>query len=271
MDVKEWFTKHKWVILLAIYLFALTLQIIAKGWETFYTSAGIGLIVAILATVFNNSRNVKKIFRKIKYFFGYGMFKWEANSVFIVRKDIFGTLSSQEETLKKISKDALEHNDISVKGSEAIQMSFDKLRNLKIFLEEYVMYLDISITDADYMDEDENALIAVTIKTKASLRYRDNNKAINGLLLDFYYFFEKQYNPTEQKYTFKIQPENMPKDFLKKHFINEYSSDEVDAFSITSMKSKSSVERVNQKLLSLTTDRREELNSAIKNLILRLS
>jgi hypothetical protein len=270
MDLKNWFTKNKWIFLVLIYIGALTIQVVTKGWSTLLTSAGIGLIIALIATVFNYSRQAKRILRHIKYFLGYGMFKWEANSVFTIKKDAFPTLTSQEAILRKISKESLENNNISL-NAESIQISYDRMRNLKIFLEQYVMYLDLSITDADYTDDEGNDLIYVNIKTKASLRYRDNNKAINGVLLDFYYFLERHYNPIDQKYSFSIQPENMPKDFLKKQFIQEYSAEEIDSFSIISKKTKSSVEKVNHKLLTLTTNRREDLNKSIKELILRLS
>ncbi|MBN8253861.1 hypothetical protein [Priestia flexa] len=271
MDFKKWFTNNKWIVLLLVYLAALILQFISKGWSALPTSAVIGLIVAIVATTFNNSREVKRLFRKIKYFLGFGMFKWEATSVFTVKKTMFKNSREQEEILRKIAKECLEDNDIDTKKSDSIQTSFDKAKNLKLFIEAYVMYLDISVTDADSYDDDGDELVYVTIKTKASLRYKDNNKAINGVLLDFYYRFEKKYSPQEQKYTVQIQPENMSKDFLTKNFINEFYPNEVSSFNITSKQSKSTIETVSHKLLSLTTDRREELNNSIKNLILKLS
>jgi hypothetical protein len=271
MDIKKLITNHKWIVLLFIYFIALGIQIYNLGLNAFISAAGIGLVIAILTTILNHSRLVKKTLRKIKHFLGFGMFKWEAVSVFTIKKDAINSLKSQEEEFIKLSTAALEHNKIDIKKNVSVQTSFDKLNNLKIFLDEYVMYLDVSITDADMNDDDGNELIYLTIKTRASLRFRDNNKAINGLLLDFYYFTEKKYNPTEQKYTFKIEPENMSKDFLKSHFINEFSVDEIDSFNITSKKSKTTIEKVNEKVLTITTDRREELNSAIRNLILRLS
>jgi hypothetical protein len=270
MDVQKWIANNKWFLLLVIYVFALFMQIYKNGWGVFLTSAGIGLSVAIFATIFNNSRSVKKIFRKIKYFFGFGMFKWEATAVFTVRKDNLPSLTSQESEFEKIARKALENNGINTKQPDEVQPSFDKLKKLKIFLKKYVMYLDIALTDADFTDDDGNALVYVTIKTDASLRFKDNNKAINGILLDFYYFFEQHYKPIEQKYTFKIEPEDMPKNFLTKQFINEFTHDEVDKFLIK-VKNPKANEEVNEKYLTLTTKRREELNGAIKNMLLRLS
>lgn len=271
MDIKNWITNHKWLCLIIIYLVALGIQMYNNGASAILSAAGIGLMIAILTTLFKNSRKLKKLLRKIKYFLGFGMFQWEANSVFTVKKEELRSLKLHEEEFIELSTAALEHNNIPVKKNISVQTSFDKLNNLKIYLDKYVMYLDVTLTDADMVDDDGDELVYVTIKTRASLRYRDNNKAINGLLLDFYYFFEKKFNPIEQKYTFKIKPENMAKDFLKSHFINEFSANEIESFNIISKKSKTTIEKVNEKVLTITTDRREELNGAIKNLILRLS
>ncbi|AMQ19673.1 hypothetical protein [Geobacillus sp. JS12] len=270
MDIKKWVAHNKWFILVIIYLIALCIQIYKNGWGVLFTSSGIGLSIALCATIYNNSRSVKKFFRKIKYFLGFGMFKWEANAVFTVRKDRLPSLTSQESELEKIARKALENNGLDSKQPDAVQPSFDKLKNLKLFLKKYVMYLNVTLTDADFVDDDGNDLVYVNIKTDASLRFKDNNKAINGILLDFYFFFEQHYKPIEQKYSFKIEPEDMPRNFLIKQFINEFTQDEVDGFSIK-VKNPRANEEVNEKYLSLTTNRREELNGSIRNMLLRLS
>ncbi|KMJ59397.1 hypothetical protein AB685_00455 [Bacillus sp. LL01] len=269
MDFKKWMTNNKWIVLLLLYGAALIIQVINNGASVFGSVVGIGLIIAIISTFLDNSRKAKQTLRACKHFFGYGMFKWEAIGVFTVRKEQVPTLFSKERVFKEIAEKSLKNSNITL-THDSVQTSFDRLSNLKVFIEKYVMYLDISLTDAEIYDDDGKDLVYITIRTVASLRYRDNNKAINGILLDFYYFFEKEFIPSEEKYTVIVEPENMPKDYLVKQFLIEHKPNEVESFNILS-KSTSTVEKISHRNITLTTDRREILSGALKKLVLKIA
>lgn len=57
---------------------------------------------------------------------------------------------------------------------------------------------------------------------------------------------------------------------MKKHFINEYTPDEITSFNII-CKGARSREVINEKNITFITNRREELHHMVKNAILRLS
>lgn len=269
MDLKKWFSNNKWILLVLVYIVALVFQYTTYQWGLFLTPAGISLSVALVATLFSNSRSLKTLVRKIKFFFGFGLFKWEAQATITVRASKFDTLKKQEETLIELLKEAMKNNDIKL-NSNSVDPSYDKLGRLKLLVEKYVAYFDISLSDLDEQDDDGFAVKTLTITTKASLRYKDSNKAINGILLDFYHNIEHKYNPVLQKYTVTIEPVDFEKNFMKKHFINELVPDDITSFQIT-CKSPRVWETINDKNINFVTNRREELNQLIKNAILRLS
>lgn len=269
MDLKKWFTNHKWIVLVLVYFIALYFQYRTYQWGVFKTAAGIGLILALLTTLFTNSKNLKKLIRRIKFFFGFGIFKWEAQAVFNVRISKFSSLKKEEINITEILKEALKEKNENI-TSDSIQPSYDKIGNLKLLVDKYVAYFDISYTDLEEEDDDGFRLKTLSINTKASLRYKDNNKAINGLLLDFYYNIEQKYNPVNQKYTITITPEDFEKNYMKKQFINELTPDEFSTFNINNSTQRV-YENINEKNINFVTNRREDLNNLIKSAILKLS
>lgn len=269
MDIKNWVSNNKWIFLIILYMIALFFQYKTYQWGLLKTAPGIGLIIAVLTTLFTNMRSLKRLIRKIKFFFGFGLFKWEAQATFNVRGTKFLSLKKEEDNIIQLMKSALEDNNEKV-TSKSIEPSYDKIGNLKLLVEKYVAYFDISVTDLDAQDDDGFAVKTININTKASLRYKDSNKAINGLLLDFYYQFEQKYNPVSQKYDVTIEPSDFEKNYMKKQFINELTPDEVSSFSINNKTSRV-VENINEKNINFVTNRREDLNNLIKSAILRLS
>lgn len=269
MDLKKWIGNNKWIILVVVYLIALGFQFKTHKWGLFINPAGISLIVALLATLFGYSRSLKSLVRKIKFFLGFGLFKWEAQATMSVRVTKFDSLKKQEETIMKLLNDALLENNEKV-NNRSVQPSYDRLGNLKLLIEKYVAYFDISLSDLDEQDDDGFAIMTLKITTKASLRYKDSNKAINGILLDFYHNLEQMYNPVSQKYVVTIEPMDFEKNFMKKHFINDLIPDDISSFQIY-CKSPRVHETISDKNINFVTNRREELNQLIKNAILRLS
>ncbi|WP_144467666.1 ABC transporter permease family protein [Bacillus toyonensis] len=266
MDLKNWFSNNKWICLVVVYVVAIFFQYKANGIGFIKTSAGIGLVVALLTTILTNARSVKRFIRKIKFFLGFGMLKWDADATFAVRYKDFKTIKAEEENIRNLLFKALKDNGVE---NERLEPSYGG-QNLKILIEKYVISLDFSFSDAEMTDDEDFALGWVKIRTLASLRYKESNKAIHEILMDFYRYFEQKYNPTEQKFTVSIQPENFEKNFMKKQFINEYTPDEITKFNITCANPRA-IESVNEKNISFVTDRREELQNMVKNATLRLS
>lgn len=269
MDLKKWFSNNKWIYLVILYIIAMYFQYRASGIKFITTSAGIGLLIALLGTLFTNARSVKRVIRKIKFFMGFGMFKWDAQANFSVRYNDFKSVQAEEEAIIKMLSEVLKENEIKV-DKKSIEPSYGKQRNLKFLVTKYVLSLDISFSDAEMTDDEGFALGWIKINALATLRYKDSNKAIHDILLDFYREFEKKYSPSEQKYSITIEPEDLEKNFMKKHFINEYTPDEITSFNII-CNGKKSTETINQNNITFVTKRREELHHMVKNAILRLS
>jgi hypothetical protein len=239
-----------------------------KIMQLFQIMAKYSLIIVVLTTLFTNLRGLKKLMRKIKFFLGFGLFKWEAQATFSVRDSKFLSIKKEEESIIQLMKSALEENNEKV-TNKSIEPSYDRFGSLKLFVEKYVAYFDISVTDLDEQDDDGFSVKTIKINTKASLRYKDSNKAINGLLLDFYYQFEQKYSPVSQKYDVTIAPVDFEKNYMKKQFINELTPDEISSFSINN-NSKRAIENINEKNINFVTNRRENLNYLIKSAILVL-
>ncbi|MDM5429080.1 hypothetical protein [Bacillus mycoides] len=269
MDLKKWFSNNKWVYLAALYIIAMIFQYRASGIKFITTAAGIGLLIALLGTILTNVKSIKRVIRKIKYFMGFGMFKWDAQATFTVRYTDFKSVQAEEENIIKILSTVLKENEIKV-NQKSIDPSYGKQRNLKLLVTEYVLSLDVSFSDAEMTDDDDFALGWLKVNALATLRYKDSNKAIHDVLLDFYRELEKKYSPTEQKFSITIEPKDLEKNFMKKHFINEYTPDEITSFNII-CKGARSREVINEKNITFITNRREELHHMVKNAILRLS
>lgn len=267
MDVKEFVKKYWWVVLLALYLISFCIKLSAEGWATFTTTAGIALLVAIIQTVSNNSRLLRKAFRYLKYFVGFGTFVWDTNAKYLIRGSY--KLSDQTGDIKKIVESALKENKIKFKHDD-IEISADKLGRTKIYVGPLAIYLNLDVTDAEQRDDDGFALFWLNIRARTSLRYKNMSKVINGFLIDFYSGIDDKYGPIDQKYTVKVNVEGMAENFFKEQFIKEFSPHEVTKFSIM-VKSSRSNQEVTEKQISITTNRREELVSSVKNLLIRLS
>lgn len=245
-------------------------QFSINKWRFIITPAGIGLIIALLTTILTNSKAVKKFLRKIKYFIGFSMFKWEAQADFTIKRDnINSTLEAEEEKILKILLLSLKNNKEN-HNKKDVRISYSKHRNMILTIKDYVVDMEFSLTDLAGIDDDGDEVIALKIKTIASLRYKDSNKAIEGILLEFYYQLCKKYEPSYEKYTFTIEPEKAGKDYMKKIFINEYDPDEITAFEIRNNNTRYN-EFVTQKSINFVTKRRDELKNLVKSAILRLS
>ncbi|MFX3617999.1 MAG: hypothetical protein ACE3JK_10770 [Sporolactobacillus sp.] len=265
-----WLRNNGWFWLFVVYAIATILQYAEQGWHFVLTASGIGLIIALLTTVFSNLRALVRIYRRIKYYFGPSIFKWTASADFDVRVNKFTTIAVEEKNLVTLFKKALEKNGLPINEFGSPAPSRDKFGNLIIFTKEYYMNTVISLTDNGEEDNEGYSLYEINFKTYAALRYRDKNKAINGILLELYKLFEKKYFPSTEKYSIHLELENVPDDFWKKQFVREFLPSEVSNFSIRTNLTRS-VQEASNKGISLTTDRREELYSAINDLILRIS
>ena len=51
--------------------------------------------------------------------------------------------------------------------------------------------MEFALTDLDDIDDEDDEVRTLKITTIASLRYKDSNKAIEGILLEFYYLLCK--------------------------------------------------------------------------------
>jgi len=80
MDFMKWVKNNKWIVLIILYVIAIIFQFHSNKWGFLGTSAGIGLIIALISTLFTYSNLIKKFIRKTKFFIGPSMFKWEATS-----------------------------------------------------------------------------------------------------------------------------------------------------------------------------------------------
>ncbi|MCY8103402.1 hypothetical protein [Bacillus mojavensis] len=270
MDLKKWFADNKWIYLTTLYIIAMIFQFTINKWRFIITPAGIGLIIAFFTTILTNSKPIKKFLRKIKYFIGFSMFKWEAQADFVIKRDnLNSTLVAEEEAILELLLTALKNNKEN-HDKKDVRVSYSKNRNLILTIKNYVVDMEFALTDLDDIDDEDDEVRSLKIITIASLRYKDSNKAIEGILLEFYYLLCKKYAPSSEKYTFTIEPEKVGKDYMKKIFINEYESDEITAFEIRSNNTRYS-EFVTQKSIKFVTKRREELKDLVKRAILRLS
>ncbi|MFP7229122.1 hypothetical protein SFB99_12955 [Bacillus altitudinis] len=270
MDLKKWFSNNKWIILILLYIVAMTIQFINSGWHFVYSAAGIGLIIALISTLLTNSKPIKRILRKLKYFIGFSMLKWTAQAdLEISLMNINSKLVVEEDEILKTLLIALKNNDEN-HGKNDVRISYSKSGNLILTIKKYVVDMEFILTDLDNISEDDQELRTLKITTIASLRYKDSNKAIEGILLEFYYLLNKKYEPVTEKYSFTIEPENVGKDYMKKIFINEYEPDEISDFEILS-NNRRYTEFVTKSNIIFVTKRREELKNLVRNAILRLT
>lgn len=267
MDIIEYAKKYWWTLLLGLYIVSVIIKFNKEGPAGLATVAGISLLVAIVQTIANNSRNMKRAYRYLKYFIGFGTFVWDTNAKFLVR----GTyrLSDHNAEIKKFVEEALKQNNIKYKHDD-IEVSADKLGRIKIYVSPLSVYLSLDVTDAEQRDDEGFALFWLNIRARTSLRYKNMNKVINGFLIDYYKLLDDRYGPVDQKYTVKVNVEGMAESFLKEQFIKEFSPSEVTKFTIM-VKSSRSNQEITEKQISVTTNRREELVNSVKDLLLRLS
>lgn len=239
-------------------------------WGFVITPAGIGLIIAFFTTIMTNCKPIKKLLRKIKYFIGFSMFKWEAQANFTIKRDTLkSTLVAEEEKILELLLSSLKKNNEN-SDKKAVRISYSKNRNLILTIKDYVIDMEFSLIDLDEIDDDGDEVRILKIDTIASLRYKDSNKAIEGILLDFYYLLCEKYEPSFEKYTFTIEPEKVGQDYMKKIFINEYDADEITAFEIRKNRPQFD-EYVTQKNIKFATKRRDQLKGLVKSAILKLS
>jgi hypothetical protein len=268
MDISWFFKKYWWVILLILFMISAYFKYENEGFKGFWSAAGISLIAAIIQTLVNNSRIIKKVFRMVKFFLGFGMFSWETNANFLIHENY--KLSDQVSVLEKLIKDILGENGIKIKKRDEIDISRDNLGGIKIFVSAFSLYISVDTTDADSNDRDGFALSWLNVRVRTTLRYRNTRKVITGFLIDLFSALDNKYGPIEQKYSMKITLEEMSKNFFKEQFVKEFSPNEIESFSIIVKKTRSTQE-VTHSQLNITTNRREELMDSVSSLILRLS
>ncbi|MCY7774047.1 hypothetical protein MOE70_11785 [Bacillus licheniformis] len=270
MDLKKWFTNNKWFILAMLYIIAMIFQFSINQWGFVTTPAGIGLIIAFFTTIMTNFKPIKKLLRKIKFFIGFSMFKWEAQAAFSIKcNTLKSTVVAEEEKILELLLSSLKKNK-EKSDKNAVRVSYSKNRNLILTIKKYVIDMEFSLIDLDEIDDDGDEVRMLKIDTIASLRFKDSREAIEGILLDFYHLLCEKYEPSSEKYTFTIEPEEVGEDYLKKIFINEYDADEITAFEIRK-NSPQIDEFVTHKNINFVTKRRDQLKGLVECAILRLS
>jgi len=268
MDISIWFKKYWWVGLLGLYGISVYFKYHNEGLKGFWSAAGISLIVAIIQTLVNNSRAIKKMLRMTKYFIGFGIFQWDTQANFLIRGNY--KLADQVSVLEKLIKDVLEEYGIKIKNRDELDISRDNLGRIKFYVSAYSLYITIDTTDADKADDDGFALSWLNVRVRTSLRFRDTRKVITGFLIDLFAALDNKYGPIEQKYSMKINVEGMSKNFFKEQFVKEFRPDEIEKFSIMVKKTRS-IQEVTHSQLNITTNRREELINSVSDLILRMT
>lgn len=249
-----------WIIVLIGFLSAIIAQFHNLGFT--YTTLLIVLpsVAAMLKIVYDNSAKFRHVYRTVLNTLNFNTFDMEFSAVFkLTEMSESFNVNKDYEKIQQIFHKILNQNGFKEKRNELIDLSFDKISGIKLYIHPYKMYFSIDQTD----NFGENNL---NLKASGRLKYKNGEKTIENFNVKLYAHLMEELKLDEIKYILKLEKNTKKKDFMKRHFIKEVDSDEIQSFQIKIDDPNVNL-TVNNRELVLVASEKSYLINSIKNTV----
>jgi hypothetical protein len=258
---------YSWIIFPSIFLTIIILRWFYYGKESFFTSATVGLAIAILTSLYNNVSYFRKPFIFVYFFLSRISFEWEINAT--IKGDESSISQIDQLKIRAMITEILKKTGYSSRIKDIVVSFGTKVE------EKYVAYVPVYginlifdyYPDPDFTDDGENKSI-LKIKGQTLLPYRETKKLLNQFLKHF--FSELENSITEKNYinySVKVFSSDKDKSFFEDQFIKNISN--VDHFSISKQNADYKI-IINKNYLEINSQLREDLITYASNFLLRL-
>lgn len=243
-----------WLVMLISLLVSVVFQVYKFGFNAATMIIIVPTVVSLIKVIFENSQKVRVFYRNAINKMNLSSFDIDFQSVFVI---------TDTSNVKNINKDYLEiqtilYNILKNNGydggkNELVEPSMARVSGVKMYLRPHKMYMSF-IQDEKYL----------TIRTSATLKFKNGNEIIERLLIEFYRELTNNLHMKENKYIMKVSKNTQKENFMEKHFIKELTPKQIKGFEISvDHKSRFNL-KVNNKEIVLVTKERADLVNAIK-------
>lgn len=250
-----------WIFMLISLITSCVVQFISTGFTTATILIIIPTIVTLIKVLYENLDKFRVFYRRTINILNLSTFDIDFTAVFkIVNESKINNINKDYLKIQSIIYELLSTSGFKGSKNELIEISFDRISGVKMYVRPYKIYLSLSQTDN--MGE-----INLTIRASAALKYRNANEIIENFLVSFYRHLCEKELVNEIKYIVKINKNTKKGNFMANHFIKEIKPDDIKNFEVNMKHNKNGILNINNKCINFITSERSDLINSIKKAV----
>ncbi|MFP7313738.1 hypothetical protein [Bacillus safensis] len=215
-----------WFFMLLSLIATMIYQFSTKGFNGATATILLPTVVSLIKVLYDKSSNFRVCFRWIKNHFNIDNYDIDLTAVFNINDDsTVKSLKADYTQIQTLLYDILKSRGISGAKNHLIEVSFNNFNDVIMYVKPYKIYFSFKETD-------NGGQVNLTVGASATLKYKNGQEIIEEFIVRIFKKMNNNLCLKENKYTMKVAKNTKKTDFLKKHFIKELNSSDIDSFKI---------------------------------------